>query len=106
MQIFQSNVSEVLRSYFLIYAILSTPLSSFPGPRLWALSRLPYAITVWQGNLHTRVKELHDQYGEVVRVAPNELSLNDYFMQRGVWVGIIVIYRLQYRLGIRDSQIC
>lgn len=49
-------------------------LSRFPGPRLWAISRIPYAYTLLKGDLTQRTKELHERYGEVVRLAPNELS--------------------------------
>ena len=50
------------------------PLSSFPGPRLWACSRVPYIFYLQNGTLPTKIKALHDYYGLVVRVAPNELS--------------------------------
>ena len=38
------------------------------------MSRIPYATAYAQGNLHRRIQHLHDQYGDVVRVAPDELS--------------------------------
>ncbi|MCJ1348473.1 hypothetical protein MMC31_006705 [Peltigera leucophlebia] len=50
------------------------PLSCFPGPRLWACSRIPYVLHIQNGTLHKKIKALHDIYGPVVRVAPNELS--------------------------------
>lgn len=51
-------------------------LSCFPGPRLWACSRAPYALSIQNGTLPRKIKALHDIYGPVVRVAPNELSFN------------------------------
>lgn len=51
-------------------------LSCFPGPRLWACSRAPYALSIQNGTLPKKIKALHDIYGPVVRVAPNELSFN------------------------------
>jgi cytochrome P450 len=38
------------------------------------VSRIPYATAYVQGKLHKRVQHLHAQYGDVVRVAPDELS--------------------------------
>lgn len=38
------------------------------------MSRVPYAVYYAKGKLHKRVQLLHDQYGDVVRVAPDELS--------------------------------
>ena len=50
------------------------PLSCFPGPHLWACSRVPYVLSLQNGTLPIKIKALHDIYGPVVRVAPNELS--------------------------------
>ncbi|KAI0474459.1 cytochrome P450 [Xylaria cf. heliscus] len=57
-----------------LYNLIIHPLASFPGPRLWAVSRLPYIHCLWQGRLHEHIKDIHDIYGPVVRIAPNELS--------------------------------
>lgn len=50
------------------------PLRGYPGPRLWAASRLPWNYFNLQGNLATKILALHQQYGPVVRIAPDELS--------------------------------
>jgi cytochrome P450 len=49
-------------------------LRSYPGPKLWAGFRLPYIYHQLTGTLPIKVKRLHDKYGPVVRVAPNELA--------------------------------
>ncbi|KAF2717761.1 cytochrome P450 [Polychaeton citri CBS 116435] len=46
------------------YSAYRGPLSKFPGPKLHALRRD-----------HIEIPELHRQYGEVVRIGPNELSV-------------------------------
>ncbi|KAJ5091012.1 cytochrome P450 monooxygenase [Penicillium argentinense] len=53
------------------------PLSSYPGPLLSTISRIPYIIAYTQGRLHLYVRTLHDLYGDVVRIAPDELSYRD-----------------------------
>lgn len=50
------------------------PLRHYPGPFLATISRLPYARAYILGQLHTYVSSLHELYGDVVRVAPDELS--------------------------------
>ncbi|MCJ1403437.1 hypothetical protein MMC11_006660 [Xylographa trunciseda] len=60
-----------------VYNLYFHPLSRFPGQRLWAVSRIPYAWNLAKGDLTQRTKELHDTYGPVVRLAPNELSFID-----------------------------
>lgn len=52
-------------------------LSRFPGPRLWAISRIPYVLALVKGDLTQRTQELHEHYGPIVRLAPNELSFID-----------------------------
>lgn len=49
------------------------PLSKYPGPRLAALSDFCQSYWTFTGVLHSKLKDLHDQYGEVVRIGPNML---------------------------------
>lgn len=57
-----------------IYNIYFHPLSKYPGPRLYAASRLAITSDLVRGRGPFAVKKLHDRYGDVVRIAPNELS--------------------------------
>ncbi|KAF2768082.1 cytochrome P450 monooxygenase [Teratosphaeria nubilosa] len=50
------------------------PLSKIPGPRVTALSRLPYVRHLLAGTTVDMVVDLHKKYGEVVRISPNEVS--------------------------------
>ncbi|OGM45572.1 cytochrome P450 monooxygenase [Aspergillus bombycis] len=56
------------------YNVFFHPLSSYPGPWLAAVNRLWYAWHCANGSLPFAIHELHVKYGDVVRVAPNELS--------------------------------
>lgn len=64
------------------------PLSRYPGPRLWAAFRLPYCFSLWRGTLVRHVHAIHQEYGDIVRVAPNEISVarsdgwNDIYCRR------------------------
>ncbi|KAK4235694.1 cytochrome P450, partial [Achaetomium macrosporum] len=57
-----------------VYNVFFHPLRSYPGPKLWAMARIPYTRGYLSGNLHRRILELHKTYGPVVRVAPDFLS--------------------------------
>src|SRR5208282_5607350 len=57
-----------------LYSVFLHPLSKYPGPKLWALSMIPYGIHLFRGGLPYAVSELHEKYGPVVRILPNELS--------------------------------
>ncbi|CAJ2511830.1 Uu.00g074550.m01.CDS01 [Anthostomella pinea] len=58
----------------IIYNIFFHPLRHFPGPKSWAATRLQWHRHSMQGDLIYAIKALHDQYGPVVRVAPDELD--------------------------------
>lgn len=57
-----------------LYNLYIHPLSNYPGPRLAAATRVWYAWHCANGSLPFAIHELHLRYGDVVRVAPNELS--------------------------------
>ncbi|KAI0690130.1 high nitrogen upregulated cytochrome P450 monooxygenase 2 [Cerioporus squamosus] len=44
------------------------PLSRYPGP---------FCLLTLRGYGHYRLKALHEQYGDVVRIGPNEISIRD-----------------------------
>lgn len=57
-----------------IYNLYFHPLAGFPGPKLYAGSNIPKMIQQVRGTIHDTMLELHEQYGPVVRLAPNELT--------------------------------
>ncbi|KAF2821312.1 cytochrome P450 [Ophiobolus disseminans] len=59
---------------YIIYNIYFHPLARFPGPKTWAAARLAYVLSLWSGWLHRDVQELHRKYGDIVRIAPDEIS--------------------------------
>ncbi|KAF9778790.1 hypothetical protein IL306_003266 [Fusarium sp. DS 682] len=59
-----------------IVTYFASPLRKYPGPRLAGWTNLWRLWTVRKGSYHVRIKELHDQYGPVVRIGPNTLDLD------------------------------
>ncbi|CZT22761.1 related to cytochrome P450 CYP3/CYP5/CYP6/CYP9 subfamilies [Ramularia collo-cygni] len=57
-----------------IYNLYFHPLRKFPGPKLYAASKLPWGYHYRKGLWHDKVLQLHKTYGHIVRVAPDELS--------------------------------
>ncbi|KAF2118204.1 cytochrome P450 [Lophiotrema nucula] len=60
----------------ILYTIVTHPLRKFPGPFLCSVSNLPFSIWFNSGRKEFTIHALHDKYGPVVRIAPNELSFN------------------------------
>ncbi|KAJ4346340.1 uncharacterized protein N0V89_010269 [Didymosphaeria variabile] len=60
--------------YKCIYNLYFHPLSHIPGP-LWARATpIPYILGIRYGDMVPWIQKLHEKYGDVVRVAPNECS--------------------------------
>ena len=57
----------------MVYNVTLHPLARYPGPLLWRASCLPYTVKFARGKLPPYMVKLHNQYGPVVRVTPNEL---------------------------------
>ncbi|KAF2107326.1 cytochrome P450 [Lophiotrema nucula] len=60
-----------------VYNLTLHPLARYPGPKSWIISRVPYLFSMNSGRLPYTIKALHDNYGPIVRVAADELSIND-----------------------------
>jgi len=54
--------------------VYAHPLRNHPGPSYLAASRLPIAYAYFTGKATFLIKELHDKYGPVVRIAPGDIS--------------------------------
>ncbi|KAI0047689.1 putative P450 monooxygenase [Auriscalpium vulgare] len=80
-------------AYRVVYNLYFHPLSNFPGPRGAAATRLWLAyMELYKGvSLHLIRMQLHDKYGDVIRIAPNELHFanpeahNDIYNSRNKW---------------------
>ncbi|KAF2012098.1 cytochrome P450 [Aaosphaeria arxii CBS 175.79] len=59
---------------YAIYNIYFHPLSKYPGPKRWAATRASYVFSLYSGWLHSDVHDIHRRYGDIVRIAPNEIS--------------------------------
>ncbi|KAK1991551.1 cytochrome P450 [Colletotrichum falcatum] len=70
----------------MLYNVALHPLRRYPGPKLWAATRVPYALMIIRGDPHKTILALHRRYGaDVVRISPNELS----FQHPDAWKDIM-----------------
>lgn len=59
-----------------VYNVTLHPLAKFPGPILQSAFKFPMLWSLFKGTATHETKELHIQYGDVVRIAPDHLSFN------------------------------
>ncbi|KAH6988520.1 benzoate 4-monooxygenase cytochrome P450 [Ilyonectria destructans] len=58
------------------YRLLFHPLRRFPGPFLAGLTSLyPVWLLVRKLHMYSEVQQLHEKYGDIVRLGPSELSI-------------------------------
>lgn len=72
-------------AYSLVYNLLISPLRSVPGPKLWATSQIFYTRAVLSGRGHKTILELHKKYGDIVRVAPAQVSFAGPYVWKDVY---------------------
>ncbi|KAJ9606262.1 hypothetical protein H2200_009223 [Cladophialophora chaetospira] len=59
------------------YRLFFHPLRKYPGPQSAKLTKWTGAYWASTGKLHDIVLALHEKYGDIVRIGPNELSFGD-----------------------------
>lgn len=64
------SVTAIRRLYF-------SPLSKFPGPKFAALTKLWDANEFRLGREPVTVKRIHAQYGDIIRIGPNDVSISN-----------------------------
>ncbi|KAJ7590098.1 cytochrome P450 [Mycena floridula] len=52
------------------------PLSAYPGPIMWRTSNLFLTAISYGGHRHLILDRMHRQYGKIIRIGPNVLSVN------------------------------
>lgn len=67
----------IYKSLDVLYLLLYSPLSQYPGPKLYTISKIPINYHRVNGSIIKRLGELHRKYGSVVRIGPTELSYID-----------------------------
>ena len=71
---------------YCFYALYLHPLRNYPGPKLCAITRIPFWIASLTGNHVRFIMRLHKTYGSIVRIGPNDLSYTDGVAWKDVYV--------------------
>ncbi len=67
---------------------MRSPLRHFPGPLLAKLSDAWLIAVTFSGRRAYIIHALHQRYGPVVRIAPNELSFASAAAAHDIYVGV------------------
>jgi len=77
-------ISLVKQCCSLVYNLYFHPLSKVPGPQLWIAFPIVRKALMVRGNSEVTIRDMHDKYGEVMRVAPDEVL----FLNSQAWKDI------------------
>ncbi|KAF2206252.1 hypothetical protein CERZMDRAFT_103576 [Cercospora zeae-maydis SCOH1-5] len=69
----------VIRSLYL------NDLGKIPGPKLYAITKWRLALEDWRGRRTQTINALHEAYGPMVRVGPNEIHCNSLAALRTIY---------------------
>ncbi|KAI5776791.1 cytochrome P450 [Geopyxis carbonaria] len=61
----------------IVHRLFLHPLSKFPGPKLAGLSKLYEVSLVYRGINAQTIRKLHKEHGDVIRIGPDEVSINN-----------------------------
>ncbi|KAH7350674.1 cytochrome P450 monooxygenase-like protein [Rhexocercosporidium sp. MPI-PUGE-AT-0058] len=78
-------ISILMYSGRAIYNVTLHPLAGFPGPTMYGASIVPSYYDLCRGNSASRTLALHEKYGPVVRMTPNDLSFNSSQAWRDIY---------------------
>lgn len=78
---------STLLVYLIIYPLYFHPLAQIPGPPICALTKYFILYKSWHEERNRYVQTLHEKYGSIVRVGPNEVDINDATYLKDIYVG-------------------
>ncbi|EGP84394.1 putative P450 monooxygenase [Zymoseptoria tritici IPO323] len=70
---------------FIVQPLYLDRLSKIPGPKLYALTKWRLALEEWRGARTRTIDALHNQYGPVIRIGPNEIHCNSLAALRTIY---------------------
>ncbi|KAF4498270.1 Isotrichodermin C-15 hydroxylase [Fusarium agapanthi] len=80
-QLSLGSVFALLGISLLLYLVVSSmyyaffhPLAKVPGPKLYAITQIPYLYYLSKGDWVFHLAKLHEQYGPAVRFTPKDVS--------------------------------
>lgn len=71
--------------YFILQPLFLSPLSRISGPKLYALTKWRLAWEDWCGCRTLTINRLHQKYGPVIRIGPNEIHFNSLTALRTIY---------------------
>lgn len=99
-----SKIAGLLVLKFLYNISPFHPLYKYPGPFLWRASRIFASYHHATGDLYQRIAAIHAQYGDTVRIAPDELSFSSPEAWPQIYNSRPQLGKTQYHFAPPDTE--
>ncbi|KAL2014876.1 hypothetical protein VTN00DRAFT_2401 [Thermoascus crustaceus] len=76
---------SLLIIHFIWACLIGDALRGIPGPKTFAFTKWRLAFEDWRGTRTRTIHTLHQKYGPVVRIGPNEVSFNSLSALRTIY---------------------
>lgn len=73
--------------YLTLYPLYFHPLSNIPGPTICSLTKYYILYKSWSEQRNRYVQSLHERYGSIVRIGPNEVDISDVAYIKDIYIG-------------------
>lgn len=80
-----AGISAAVFLYQICWTLFFCPLARVPGPKAFALTKFKLAYEDYRGTRTRTIHRLHQEYGPVVRIGPNEVSFNSLTALRQIY---------------------
>jgi hypothetical protein len=95
---------------FMIYKAITSPIAKIPGPTYSRFTALYLMLQEFSSNRRLYIHQLHQKYGPVVRLGPNEVSfvslgaLKEIYTSGGSGYDRTEFYSLFMQFGVRSVE--
>ncbi|CDK29325.1 unnamed protein product [Kuraishia capsulata CBS 1993] len=73
--------------HYILYPLYFHPLAKIPGPKLAALTQYYNHYYTWAEKRNRWVQSLHENYGPIVRLGPDEVDISDAAYIKDIYTG-------------------
>lgn len=80
-----ATVGVALLIHRICSSLFFNPLARIPGPKSFALTKWRLAYEDYKGSRTRKINALHEEYGPVVRVGPDEVAFNSLSALRAIY---------------------
>jgi hypothetical protein len=89
---------------YAVYMRYLHPLAKYPGPFLASLTHLWKLYEMYNGQMEYTVRRLHDRYGAIVRIGPNDLVISSPDAVKAIYLSGSAFQKVPPDIPLADAD--